>query len=179
MRTQARLVGAAAAVAALAGCSGSPAGYSKAVTTINPAGTPSPSAQPVAAAGPAEPVTASAADSAARAYFALYGAGEYAAVYPMIAPADRIKIRESVWIGLHNACKKTTGLTYAVKHPVLTGDIAVVSVGFAGAASSLGTEQITFVYTGGKWYYQPSDLRVYAHHDLAQAVAAAKAEGLC
>jgi len=54
-----------------------------------------------------------------------------------------------------------------------------VTVGYSGAAASFGSEQITFTYTGGKWYYQPSDLSVYAHHNLAQALAAAKAAGVC
>jgi hypothetical protein len=102
-------------------------------------------------------------------------------VYPLIAPVAREDISESVWTGLHDQCRpsSTAGLTYAVKDPVLAGTTAVVSVGYAGAAASLGSEQITFTYTAGKWYYQPSDLSVYQGHDLAQAVAAAKAAGIC
>ncbi len=99
----------------------------------------------------------------------------------MIEPHDRRLIRKSVWTGLHEACEDqaSAGLTYKVAHPVLAGSIAVVSVGFAGAASSLGSEQVTFAYKGGRWYYKPADLSVYKSHDLAEAIAAAKADGLC
>jgi hypothetical protein len=70
-------------------------------------------------------------------------------------------------------------LTYAVKDPVLAGTTAVVTVGYAGAPAALGSEQITFTHVGGEWYYQPSDMSVHQGHDLAQAVAAAKAAAVC
>jgi hypothetical protein len=122
--------------------------------------------------------TAAAALAAADGYFALYGAGQYAAVYPLIAPADRAVIPASVWTGLHKACP-VSGLTYQVKTPVLSGATAVMAVGYSGAAGSLGSEQVTFTYAGGQWYYVPSDLTIYRGHTLAQAVAAAKADNLC
>jgi hypothetical protein len=168
------LAGAAAAdtVALLAGC-----GTTATPSSGSPAATTSP--QPSATAAPAEPVTA-AARSAAESYFALYGAGQYAAVYPMISPTDKAFIATGLWTGLHAACpSKAAGLSYTVSRPVLAGDVAVFSVGLAGAASALGSEQVTFTYSGSKWYYSPSDLHVYKHHDLAQAIAAAKAGGLC
>jgi hypothetical protein len=85
----------------------------------------------------------------------------------MIAPAARRDISESVWTGLHNRCRPTTAtLTYAATHPILA--CTAVTVSYAGAASSLGSEQITFVYTAGRWYYQPSDLSIYKGHDLAR-----------
>jgi hypothetical protein len=70
---------------------------------------------------------------------------------------SRRAIRESVWVGLHNQCRpsSTAGLSYRVTHLVLAGNLAVVTVGYAGAASALGSEQITFKYAGGKWYFQP------------------------
>lgn len=128
--------------------------------------------------GVAAPETAAGALSAADTYFALYGAGQYAAVYPLIAPGDRAAIPESVWAGLHQACP-VSGLTYKVQTPVLSGTTAVMAVGYLGAAGSLGSEQVTFTYSGGRWYYMPSDVSTYRGHDLAQAVAAAKAAGLC
>lgn len=139
------------------------------------------SAQPSASSAPVAPDTAAAAKSAAETYFGLYAAGQYGAVYPMIAPAPRSSIREGVWVGLHARCWRltTATLSYKVTHPILDGPIAVVTVGYAGAAAALGSEQITFKYAGGHWYYQPSDLSVYRHHDLAQAIAAAKADGVC
>lgn len=147
--------------------------------------TDQPSATPTAtrhftAAAP-QPRTASAARSAAMNYFDLYSAGQYAAVYPMIDPADRAHIRRVVWTGVHRACRNqsTANLTYAVTHPVLAGSTAVLTVGFAGVASSLGSEQVTFLYADGKWYYRPSDMGVYRHHVLTQAIAEAKAEGFC
>lgn len=167
-----------AAVAAVAGCgttATTPAGSTAAAASQ----TVAPSQSPAATAS-AEPVTAAAAKSAAETYFGLYAAGQYAAVYPMISPAARRIIRESVWTGLHERCRPTTAtLTYKVAHPILAGTIAVVTVGYAGGAASLGSEQITFTYVDGKWYYQPSDLSVYARHNVAQAVAAAKAAGVC
>jgi hypothetical protein len=174
--TAARLAIALAVVAALAGCGAS-------------AGTPEPASSrsapsvstPAAAVSPeVVPETASTAKSAAEAYFDLYGAGQYAAVYPMIAPADRQYIREKVWTGVHQECKSpSAGLTYSVKHPVLAGSVAVVSVSLSGAAAALGSEQVSFTYADGKWYYLPSDLSIYRHHDVAQALKAARAAGLC
>ncbi len=130
------------------------------------------------AAAASEPATAAGAMAAAQYYFSLYGAGQYAAVYPLIAPADRAVIAESSWTGVHQACP-ASGLTYQVKTPVLSGTTAVMAVGYSGAASAIGSEQVTFTYSGGRWYYVPSDTSVYRGHDLAQAVAAAKAAGLC
>jgi hypothetical protein len=166
-----------AAAAAVTGCAGSgtpAAGHPAAVATTSPPASASPPPSV------AVPHTAAAAKSAAEAYFDLYAAGQYPAVYPMIDPADRAQISEPVWVGLHYACRNraSAGRTYQVTHPVLAGSTAVVSVGFAGA-TALGSEQVTFAYTGGHWYYKPSDLSVYAHHDLAEAVAALKAEGQC
>jgi hypothetical protein len=166
-------LGAASTLALLAGC-----GATTTPSSGSPAATTSP--QPPATAVPSEPVTAAAARSAAESYFALYGAGQYAAVYPMISPADQAFITPGIWTGLHAACpSKAAGLSYTVSRPVLAGDVAVFSVGLAGAASALGSEQVTFTYSGSKWYYSPSDLHVYKHHDLAQAITAAKADGLC
>ena len=81
----------------------------------------------------------------------------------MIDPAGRAQIQQSVWTGLHEECRNSAsaGLTYKVASPVLAGQTAVMSVGFAGAASSLGSEQVTFVYSGSGWFYQPSDMSVY------------------
>jgi hypothetical protein len=126
-------------------------------------------------------MTGPAAASTAAAYFGFYGAGQYAAVYPMIAPAARRSISETVWIRLHEECRSsaTAGLSYRVTDPILAGRTAVVTVGYAGAAASLGSEQVTFVYTSGKWYYEPADLSIYKDHDLRQALAAAKGAGLC
>ncbi len=148
--------------------------YEKANSAAGPSGAAS---SPAAAR---EPETAAAALSAANSFFALYGAGQYAAVYPMIAPTDRAVIRESVWTGVHRKCESAAaGLSYKVSHPVLSGATAVVTVGLTGVASAIGSEQATFTYSGGRWYYVPPDMQVYRGHDLTQAVAAAKTEGYC
>jgi hypothetical protein len=123
--------------------------------------------------------TAAGAVVAAQDYFDLYGAGQYSAVYPMIAPADRAEIPEAVWTGLHHQCGPSSGLTYRVSHPVLSGTTAVLSVGFSGAAAATGSEQATFTYTAGRWFYVPANMQVYRGHDLAQAVAVAKTDGVC
>ncbi len=36
-----------------------------------------------------------------------------------------------------------------------------MSISLAGVASKLGSEEVTFVYRGGKWLYAPSDLASY------------------
>jgi hypothetical protein len=170
------LTGAALALLALSACN-SP----KAAAPGAPAATSSAAPSPTATTAAAVPETAAAAKSAASAYFALYGAGQYAAVYPMIDPADRAQIQQSVWVAVHQTCRNqsSAGLTYAVSHPVAAGSDVVFSVGFAGAAAALGSEQVTFEYVGGQWYYVPSDEHVYAGHTAAQGIAAAKADGLC
>jgi hypothetical protein len=128
-----------------------------------------------------EHLTATAAKSAAVRYFALYGAGQYASVYPMILPSLRAQFTRAVWVGVHTRCAKpgSADLTYKVDRPVVAGPVAFMSVRSIGAAASPASEQVTFTYSKGSWYYTPSDLSVYAHHDLAQAVAAAKAGGFC
>lgn len=174
---RARMAAAVAAAAVMAaGCGAAAAGGSGPPAGPSVSGVNAPAAKTAA-----EPVTKAAARSAAKAYFALYGAGQYAAVYPMIVPSSRRYISKSVWVRLHVACKNpaSAGLTYRVTHPVLAGRVAVVSVGFAGAASALGSEQQTFTYVSGKWYYKPDDLYVYKGHDLAQAIGAAKQNGFC
>jgi hypothetical protein len=164
--------GAALVVAACGGTSTPPAASSEPPTSApsSPAASPTPAAQPQ---------TAAAALTAAKSYFALYGAQQFAAVYPMIDPADRAQINESVWVAVHQQCGPTSGLSYAVTSPVLAGTTAVVTVSLAGAASSIASEQVSFVYVGGQWYYQPSDTSDYAGNTTAQAVAALKAAGDC
>ena len=97
---------------------------------------------------------------------------------PLIAAADRAVMPESVWTGLHEECP-VSGLTYQVESPVLSSATAVMTVGYSGAAGSLGSEQVTFTYSGGRWCYEPADMNVYRDHNLAQAVAAAKGSGVC
>lgn len=175
-------IGIAAATAltgtVLAGCSARSTPTASTTPPASPSATSA--AKPADSTTPAEPQTAAAAKAAAETYFGLYAAEQYAAVYPLIASSARRDIRERVWVGLHNRCRPTTApLSYKVTHPILAGTTAVVTVGYAGAAASLGSEQITLTYTDGKWYYLPSDLGIYRHHNLTQAVAAAKANNLC
>jgi hypothetical protein len=54
-----------------------------------------------------------------------------------------------------------------------------VNVSLAGAAASLGSEEQTFAYRGGRWLFSPSDVAAYRHHTVAQAVAALHAQGVC
>ena len=173
------LAGTALATLALAACGSSPkAAAPGAPATSQPA---TQSATPAAAASPAEAQTVAAAKSAAKTYFGLYGAGQYAAVYPMIAPKYRRHIKQAVWVGVHAACPSAAaGLSYKISDPIPAGSSTVIfTVSLAGVASSLGSEQVTMSYTGGRWYFDPTDVSIYHGHTLAQAVAAAKTDGFC
>jgi hypothetical protein len=128
----------------------------------------------------AEPVTAAAAKAAAVAYFALYGAQQYQAAYGMLSPAARSAVSGHVWDAAHMRClARRAPLSYRVAHPVLAGDTAVVKVSLAGVLSRPGSEEASFVYSGGRWWYSPPDLSVYRGHDVAQAVTALKSLGVC
>ena len=144
------LAGSALAALALGACSSSPKAAPGAPATRQPA---TQSATPAAAASPAEAQTVAAAKSAAKTYFGLYGAGQYAAVYPMIAPKYRRHIKQAVWVGVHAACPSAAaGLSYKISDPIPAGSSTVVfTVSLAGVASSLGSEQVTMSYTAGRW----------------------------
>jgi hypothetical protein len=171
---------------AIAGCSSgqSPADITPSVQSESTAAS---SAAPVAAssassAAPvAAPVTSSAVRAAATAYFHLYGAGRYAATWPLLSLATRRAIPERVWVRVHDECVSHAGkLAYKVGQVELAGKTAVVSVSSAGAAASaLGSEAQAFAYAGGRWAFVPSDLSAYRGHTVAQAVAALKAQGVC
>lgn len=160
--SQPAVASAAIAAALLAGCSAA-----------------SPAATPSSGTSQAAPETAAAAETAAKNYFALYGAGQYAAIYPMILPADRAQISESVWVRLHQKCRNPAASHEQVTHPVLSGMVAVVTISLPGVIASLSKAKVTFTYSSGTWYYTPSDMSIYAHHTLAQAVSAATAAALC
>jgi hypothetical protein len=134
------------------------------------------SAAPVAA-----PVTSSAVRATATAYFHLYGAGRYAATWPLLSPAARRVIPEQVWVKVHDECiRRAAGRrAYKVIGVELAGPTAVVNVSFAGPASGLDSDEQAFAYADGRWSFAPSDLSVYQGHTVAQAVAVLKAQGLC
>lgn len=128
----------------------------------------------------ASPVTAAGALAAADTYFGFYGAGQYAAAYPLLAPASRAAVSEHVYVAAHQQCRRASaGLSYKVSHPIVSGTTAVVTVSLAGAAASLGSEQASFTYSGGRWLYDIPDLAVYRHHTVRQALAALTAQGDC
>jgi hypothetical protein len=56
-----------------------------------------------------------------------------------------------------------------------------MAVSLAGVASSLGSEEETFIYQFGRWVWAPtaSDIAVYRGRSVAQVVAADKAKGEC
>jgi len=124
-------------------------------------------------------MTGAAARSAATSYFDLYAAGQYAAAYELLSPAAQKVIKERVWVRVHQECRGTPGLAYKVTRPVLAGSIAVVNVSLAGAASSLGSEEQSFAYRGGRWLYVPSDLSLYRHRTVPEILAGLKAQGVC
>lgn len=131
-------------------------------------------------AAAAQPQTAAAASAAAQQYLGLYSAGQFGASYALLAPSARRAVSEHVWAAVHEGCPSpTAGAAYDVKHVTLTGSVAVVTVALNGAASALGSENISMVYAGGKWGYAPPDLTLYHHGTVKADVAAAKARGYC
>jgi hypothetical protein len=153
-------------MAGAAGCASQSAPASSAATTST---SPSPAAQPI---------TADAAKAAATTYFDLYAAHQFSSAYAMISPSVRAQVPESTWVGSHQKCDTQT-LAYSVTRPTLAGDTAVVNVSLAGAAASLGSEEASFTYSAGQWWYSPPNLAVYHGHTTAQAVATLKASGHC
>jgi hypothetical protein len=74
--------------------------------------------------------------------FALYSAGQYAAVYPMLSAQARAELPEHESVAVHEKCPpQAAGLTYKVGKPVMAGQMAVMAVSLAGVASSLGSEE--------------------------------------
>jgi hypothetical protein len=165
----------------IAGAGGFIAGRKTAPRATTPTTAPA-SAAPAAsaAAGPAAaPITPAAAHSAATAFFSLYAAGQYAATYPLLAPLARRRIPETTWVIVHQRCRgSVAGLSYKVGKATLAGRSAVMSVSLAGAAATLGSEEVSFVYRDGKWPYAPSDLASY-QGTAAHIITRLKAAGTC
>jgi hypothetical protein len=137
------------------------------------------SSNPPAAAA-AEPATAAGVQQAASTYFGFYAAGQYATAYTLLFPSARAAISETTWTGAHQACiSRSPQLAYAVTQPVVSGTTAVVRVAVQGALSKLGSEEASFAYSGGRWWYSPPNMSAYQGHTTAQAVAALKAAGQC
>jgi len=133
----------------------------------------------------AAPDTAAGARAAAEHFFALYAAEQYSAAYPLLDSATRAMVPEHKWVRVHEACKSSaSGLSYAVGRPVLAGKTtAVMSVSLSGVASKLGSEEQSFAYQDGGWYWAPSasDLSSAGNYkgSVAQIVARLKAAGEC
>ncbi len=125
------------------------------------------------------PKTAAAAKSAATLFLDLYSADQYSAAYEMLSPNAKKFITERTWARVHQACKGTSGLSYTVTQPVLTGNNAVVSVSLAGTESDLGSDQESLIYRGNRWYFVPPDLSLYKHHSAAQVLSELKSLGEC
>lgn len=162
---------AAGLMAGVAGCASqnAPASSASAAPAATVSTSPSPAAQPV---------TADAAKAAATTYFDLYAAHQFSSAYALLSPSARAAAPESTWVGAHAECDTQT-LAYSVTRPTLAGDTAVVNVSLAGAAASLGSEEASFVYSAGRWWYSPPNLTDYQGHTTAEAVAALKASGQC
>jgi hypothetical protein len=150
--------------------------------TAVPAGSTTPTAAPaVASSTPAgQPETPAGAQAAARTFFALYAAGQYAAAYPSLDSAFRASVPEAKWVAVHQQCtSSTSGLSYEVGAPVMAGTAAaVMKVSLSGAAAAIGREEITFDYESGSWSWVPGDTASY-QGTVAQVVARMKASGGC
>jgi hypothetical protein len=172
----------AAAVAAalvLAGCGGASGSQSSTPGTQAPSAT----AAATPAAAPT-PDTAAEAQTAAENLFALYAAGQYTAVYPMLSAQTRATVPEHKWVAVHEDClSAAAGLSYKVGKPVMAGQTAVMSVSLAGAASAVGSEEESFVYQDGGWFWAPSAANMSASGNykgtVARIVASLKAAGFC
>jgi hypothetical protein len=169
-----------AAALTLAGCgtAGSPG------PARSSAGTPASPASPPASQPAAVPDTPAAARSAAESLFALYAAEQYSAVYPGLDTQTRALVPERKWVRAHQACESSaSGLSYKVGRPVMAGQSAVMSVSLAGAAAAIGSEEVTFVYQGGGWFWAPSssDMSAAGNYKgtVRQVVARLKTAGEC
>jgi hypothetical protein len=148
----------------------------------SPASSLSPSPPTTTQAPPAAaPDTAAAARSAAQAFFGLYAAQQYTAVYPMLDAQARAELPEHKWVAVHEDCPpEAVGLSYKVGAPVMAGQTAVMAVSLSGAASAIGSEEESFVYQDGGWFWAPSALDLAGYKGtVAQIVAARKAAGEC
>jgi hypothetical protein len=170
-------VAAIAAAITLTGCGAASAPPSSQPGTTAPATTPQPTA-------PATPDTAAAARSAAQSMFALYAAGQYAAVYPLLDAQVRGAVPAHKWITVHEDCPRASaGLSYKVGEPVMAGQTAVMSVSLSGAAAAIGSDEESFVYQDGGWFWAPSasDMSAAGNYKgtVARIVARLKASGYC
>ena len=159
----------------IAGCSSGATG--------GPAGSaPASSAATAPTPSPAQPRTAAGARAAARSFFALYSASQWAAAYQYLSPAAQRAVREATWAKVHQRCpSKAAGLAYSIKGVTLAGNTAVIRYGLSGALAGLGTAVQVFAYSGGRWGFTPSpaDLAMYRGHTVSQTVTAMKAKGDC
>jgi hypothetical protein len=165
----------------LAGCAGQSSPHTAVSHTVasHPAGQPTASPHP-AATSTAQPVTASAADASALAFFQLYTAGQWNTTWQLLTPRAQRIIPKNVWSAVHKECSGATLRTrYLVTHPVVSGHKAFVRVALGGGAARLEHGPQKFCYIHGLWRFSPTDLAVYRDHSAAQAVAKAKALGLC
>jgi hypothetical protein len=75
------------------------------------------------------------------------------------------------------------GLSYKVGKPVMAGQTAVMSVSLSGVASSLGSEEESFVYQDGGWFWSPTATDISAGGSykgtVAEIVTRLKAAGRC
>jgi len=167
----AKALATAAAIAA-AGCSTTPSsGSGLAVTSPGASTTPLP-----AAASTAEPLTTAGAKAAADKYFELYSARRFAAVYPMLSPADRAKISEAVWVGVHQVCTANGDISSKVTKVTLAGDTAAVTVDIGSLV--LVVEPQTFTYINGQWYYTVPNLSFY-RPTTTETITALRSTGAC
>ena len=163
-----------AAGLALAACSGTSSGSPAAPSA--PAHSASPGAR---ASTPVEPDTASAVRADADDYLTLYTAGQFAVIYQMLSAPVRQAIDQQAWVAVHRGCLGAGGMSYKIRHVVVTGKTAVVTVALTGGAAKPESATETLVYADGHWGFSPRDLALYRHGSVSADVAAAKAAGGC
>lgn len=102
----------------------------------------------------------------------------------MLDAQTRASVPESKWVVVHHRCQPpASGLSYKIGKPVMAGQTAVMSVSLSGVASGLGSEEESFVYQHGGWFWSPTASDISAANSykgtVAQIVARLKAAGRC
>jgi hypothetical protein len=142
--------------------------------------TPPAAVAPATSAAPAVPDTAAAARSAAKSFFALYSAGQWAAAWQYLTAADKAEAPLRVYQAVHAGCpSKSAGLAYAIKDTTMAGKTAVITYGLSGVAGALGSATMTEKWTPSGWTVNPDNMSVYSHGSASADLAAARAAGDC
>jgi hypothetical protein len=177
----AKILLAAVAAVAVAGCSGTapgPAAHEPAVGTSPAAHAAAAPANPPA--GLAGPKTRAGARAAATRFDRLQLASQYVASWDLLTSTAKRLVPRNVWVSVHVGCHSARASAHRILGRVAVfGTVAIVAERLPGTRSSRGKGEDVFAYANGNWAYSPNDLSIYQHGSVAADIAAAKAAGLC